>query len=323
MAHDDRHDRDRYDRDRATREARERALERERERARDDGPPWVGGGAVRNGWGDQAPRPQRLGDRAQRPSDDPDYGQEDYPRGPAGNDYTGDFGGSSTDPDSFFGAVGYDPEFGGPRFDRINVGSTGTHGVHPVSSVYGADYRGAVGVLPSGNFRSSARRYAIMEGQGRQGVHDPHYAEWRRRQIEQLDRDYDEYCREHQSRFEQEFGAWREQRGRQRQAVGSVREHMEVVGSDGGHVGTVDCTRGDAIVLNRSDPNAGGLHHAIPCGWVETVDDKVRLNLAADEAMQRWHDEERSAAMFESESDAAKNPGHLYANPRQARRDDQ
>src|SRR4030095_1102010 len=37
------------------------------------------------------------------------------------------------------------------------------------------------------------------------GLHDPHYSEWRRRQIEALDRDYDEYRRENQSRFENEF----------------------------------------------------------------------------------------------------------------------
>ena len=30
-------------------------------------------------------------------------------------------------------------------------------------------------------------------------LHDPHYSEWRRRQIDALDRDYDEYRRENQS----------------------------------------------------------------------------------------------------------------------------
>ena len=84
------------------------------------------------------------------------------------------------------------------------------------------------------------------------------------RQMAELDRDYDEYRRENQSRFDREFGAWREKRGEQRQAVGRVREDMEVVGSDGGHVGTVDCTRGDRIILTRSDEAAGGVHHVDP-----------------------------------------------------------
>ena len=45
-----------------------------------------------------------------------------------------------------------------------------------------------------------------------QGIHDPHYHSLRQRHLEELDRDYDEYRRENQSRFESEFGSWREQR---------------------------------------------------------------------------------------------------------------
>jgi hypothetical protein len=237
------------------------------------------------------PRPQRLGDRGARERDDPEYGLDRYGPGMAeGGHY-----GPTSDPGSFFGAPGYDAGFGGPRFDRLDVGSTGTHGVHPVSSPFGADYRGAVGITPLG-YGSSARQYAEL---GRHARHDPHYAEWRSRQIEQIDRDYEEYRRENQVRFDREFGAWRERRGAQREAVGRVAEHMEVVGSDGSHVGTVDCTRGDSIVLTRSDADAGGRHHAIPCGWVETVDEKVTLNLTADEAKARWREEDSGRALFE------------------------
>ena len=35
--------------------------------------------------------------------------------------------------------------------------------------------------------------------------HDRHYGEWRQRQIDELDRDYDEYRRENRSRFEDDF----------------------------------------------------------------------------------------------------------------------
>lgn len=252
---------------------------------------------------DERPRPQRLGERNMRgETDDPDYGAPRYGSGPS-EGFGGEGYGQSSDPDSFFGAPGFDAGFGGPRFDRLDVGSTGTHGVHPVSSPYGADYRGAIGVTPGGGYGSSARRYAELarrdqRGGGR-GGHDPHYTEWRTRQLEQLDRDYDEYRREHQQRFEREFGAWRERRGQQRQAVGRVTEHMDVVGSDGAHVGTVDCTRGERIILTKSDPAAGGHHHSIPCGWIETVDDKVRLNITGEQALERWRDEERSGAFFE------------------------
>jgi hypothetical protein len=111
---------------------------------------------------------------------------------------------------------------------------------------------------PGGDYQDHPRR------PGRRH-HDPHYSEWRRRQIEDLDRDYDEYRREHQSKFETEFGSWRSKRQGQRQSLGRVTEHMEVVGSDGSHVGTVDKVRGDRIILTKSDSGAGGMHHSVPC----------------------------------------------------------
>ncbi len=253
-------------------------------------------------------QPERMGDRhAQGLSDDPDYGSERYGSGEAyGTDGGG--GAMTSDPDSIFSAPGFDASFGGPRFDRADVGSTGTHGVHPISSPSGGAYGAGYGTS-AGGFGSSARMYAAMRqgqqqggGQSQQRPHDPHYFEWRNRQMEQLDRDYDEYCRETQSKFESEFGAWRQRRGQQRQAVGQVKEQMEVVGSDGSHVGTVDGTSGESIVLTRNDADAGGIHHRIPCAWVESVEDKVKLNLTAEEAKFRWREEGQSQALFDRQS---------------------
>ena len=251
---------------------------------------WRGDPSFGGGWGNQLPRAHRLGDRAfSGPGDDPDYGAERYgPGGPAG--YGADLvgGGYNYGP-------GFDPEFhGGPRFDRADVGSVGTHGVHPVSSASSPGYGG-------GLFGNSARDFAITR-------RDPQYREWRERQIEALDRDYDEYRRENQSRFDREFGAWREKRGQQREAIGKVEAHMEVVGADGGHVGTVDCTRGDSIILTKGDDSAGGVHHSIPCSWVEKVADKVILNLDAEDAKERWRAEGRSRALFEREGSGSRGP---------------
>jgi len=68
-----------------------------------------------------------------------------------------------------------------------------------------------------------------------------------------------------------------------------IKEHMEVLGSDGDHVGTVDCMKGvDRIVLTKSDPKSGGQHHIIPLDWVERVDVKVHLNKPAPDAMKQW-----------------------------------
>lgn len=131
---------------------------------------------------------------------------------------------------------------------------------------------------------------------GQDDVHG--YGNWRQRQIEQLDRDYDEYRREHQSQFDQQFHSWREKRTGQRSSLGKVNEHMEVVGSDGQHIGTVDKVRGDRIILTKNDPEAGGHHHSIPCSWIESVDDKITVNKTHDEAQRQWRDEERNKAMF-------------------------
>ena len=74
-----------------------------------------------------------------------------------------------------------------------------------------------------------------------------------------------------------------------------IREHMEVIGADGVHVGTVDCIEGDRIVLTRKDSSAQiegaegkheGHHHTIPLGLVADIDgDKVRLSATGANAM--------------------------------------
>ena len=129
-------------------------------------------------------------------------------------------------------------------------------------------------------------------------AHDEDYHSWRRGQIDALDRDYAEYRRENRSRFENEFSMWRNERQTQRGALGRVTEHMDVVGSDGAHVGTVDKVRGDRILLTKSDSDAGGRHHSIPSRWIASVDDKVTISRTADEAHAHWRDEERNQALF-------------------------
>lgn len=67
-----------------------------------------------------------------------------------------------------------------------------------------------------------------------------------------------------------------------------IREHMEVVGSDGQRVGTVDKVEGDRIKLTKNDPEAQGQHRYIPLDAVESVEQNaVRLNMSADEARQQ------------------------------------
>ncbi len=68
-----------------------------------------------------------------------------------------------------------------------------------------------------------------------------------------------------------------------------IKEHMEVVGSDGEHVGTVDHCEGPNIIkLTKSDPAAGGEHHYIPLAWVDRIDQRVHLAHPGNEARARW-----------------------------------
>ena len=68
-----------------------------------------------------------------------------------------------------------------------------------------------------------------------------------------------------------------------------IKEHLEVLGSDGGHVGRVDHVLGDQIELVKLDLAGGFKHHLIPVSWVQRVDDKhVHLSITKDEAKERW-----------------------------------
>ncbi|HEX8511941.1 MAG TPA: DUF2171 domain-containing protein [Allosphingosinicella sp.] len=70
----------------------------------------------------------------------------------------------------------------------------------------------------------------------------------------------------------------------------SIKEHMEVIGADGVHVGTVDKIDGRRIKLTKADSGQGsheGHHHYISLGLVAGVDgDTVRLSANGDVAVQ-------------------------------------
>jgi hypothetical protein len=71
--------------------------------------------------------------------------------------------------------------------------------------------------------------------------------------------------------------------------MSGIREHMEVIGADGVHIGTVDKVEGQRIKLTRKDSGEGshkGHHHFIPGSLVAEVEgDKVRLSADADVAV--------------------------------------
>ena len=130
--------------------------------------------------------------------------------------------------------------------------------------------------------------------------------------MSELDRDYHDFRRENQSRFEDEFSSWRDKRQQKRGLLGQIREHMEVVGSDDEHVGKVDKIAGDRIILAKSDPDSGGSHHSLSCSNIDRIEgDRVILDCKADDARKNWRDESRSRALFEREDQGEMGPGVL------------
>ena len=78
--------------------------------------------------------------------------------------------------------------------------------------------------------------------------------------------------------------------------LSQIKEHMEVIGADGAHVGTVDHVDGDRIKLTKKDSAAdvegaeggqhSGHHHYISQGLIAEIEgDKVRLSANADVAV--------------------------------------
>lgn len=78
--------------------------------------------------------------------------------------------------------------------------------------------------------------------------------------------------------------------------ISQIKEHMEVIGADGAHIGTVDHLEGDRIKLTKKDSGEGahkGHHHYISTASVADIEgNQVRLSANADVAVT-----------FEEESD--------------------
>ena len=68
-----------------------------------------------------------------------------------------------------------------------------------------------------------------------------------------------------------------------------IKEHMEVIGADGVHVGTVDKVEGGRIKLTKKDSGEGSHkdhHHFIDKGLIAGVEgNQVRLSANADVAV--------------------------------------
>jgi hypothetical protein len=80
--------------------------------------------------------------------------------------------------------------------------------------------------------------------------------------------------------------------------LSQIREHMEVIGADGVHVGTIDHIEGDRLKLTKNDSPStqdgqGGKHHYISTGLIADVEgDQVRLSATAQNAVDMFEEAE-------------------------------
>lgn len=68
-----------------------------------------------------------------------------------------------------------------------------------------------------------------------------------------------------------------------------IREHADVIGSDGVHVGTVDGVEGGRIKLTRSenDPGHQNHHHFVSLSNVERIEGgRVKLSVKGQDAIE-------------------------------------
>jgi len=79
-----------------------------------------------------------------------------------------------------------------------------------------------------------------------------------------------------------------------------IKEHAEIIGADGVHVGTVDAVENGRIKLTKSDGGEGGHkghHHYISLGLVADIEgDTVRLSANGDVAVT-FEEEENSTTV--------------------------
>lgn len=66
-----------------------------------------------------------------------------------------------------------------------------------------------------------------------------------------------------------------------------IKEHMEVITSDGRKAGLVDHLDGSKIKLTMGSTGHGH-HHLIPVSWVDRVDTHVHLNQSAEYVARHW-----------------------------------
>jgi hypothetical protein len=102
-------------------------------------------------------------------------------------------------------------------------------------------------------WRSGGESQRGQSGQRYSSHPDDHYRSWRDKQMQALDRDYADYCREREQQFHSDFDAWRSQRsGKQ----GPLRTGMTQTAQTGDMTGDLELTNKADPARDQPDPMA-------------------------------------------------------------------
>ncbi|HYX46260.1 MAG TPA: hypothetical protein VE820_05505 [Sphingomicrobium sp.] len=106
-----------------------------------------------------------------------------------------------------------------------------------------------------GNFRGDQGGFGRSGEQGRSFSADPddHYRSWRDRHMTEIDRDYQDYCREREQQFHREFEDWRRQKYGNPQPL---RTGMTQTGMSHDPSGEFELTNEASVDPSGSDPTA-------------------------------------------------------------------
>jgi hypothetical protein len=91
---------------------------------------------------------------------------------------------------------------------------------------------------------------------------DDHYRSWRDKQMQALDRDYEDYCREREQQFHRDFDSWRQNRQQQPQASSSSQQPQ----SAGGQQRSTETEESELVLENTRAETPGAGNTPSPMG---------------------------------------------------------
>ena len=85
--------------------------------------------------------------------------------------------------------------------------------------------------------------------------------------------------------------------------LSAIREHMDITGADGVHVGTVDKVEGDRIKMVKADSGSHGNHHHFIAGGLVVAVEGNQVRLSAEGAAAVLLEEEEGGEAIMDDGD--------------------